>query len=107
MRRAQFGACGELCLAACLRELVPWTHGEAIVAAIDAVADGFTEFVRDRTLVLDRQIGNAAPRIELVGRRKCRSRADILARGAGAAMIDVALIARQVGCAEDRAEEQP
>ena len=86
-RRAQFVARGEFRLAAFLRELVPRTHGEAIVAAIDAVADALAEFVRDRPLVLDGEIGNAAPRIELVGRGKCRGRADIEAGVAGAAMI--------------------
>jgi len=36
-RAAQVVARSELRLAAGLRELVPWAHGEAIVAAIDAV----------------------------------------------------------------------
>ena len=70
-----------------LRELVPRADRKAIVAAIDAVADGFAEFVRDRSLVLDREIGNAAPRIELVGRRKRRRRTDVEAGPAGAAMV--------------------
>ena len=80
LRRAQFFARGEFGLAPGLRELVPRAHREAIVAAIDAVADRFAEFVRDRALVLDGEIGNAAPRIELVGRRetprsgRCRGR---------------------------------
>ena len=47
------------------------------------------KFVRDRALVLDRQIRNAAPRIELVGRGERRGRADLLAGIAGAAMIAV------------------
>src|SRR5205814_7112873 len=94
-RLTQFRARGELGLAALLRKLVPGADGEAIVAAIDAVADAFSEFVRNGPLVLDGEIGDAAPRIERVRRGKCRSRADVLARGAGAAMIDVGLIARQ------------
>ena len=60
-----------------LRELVPGADGEAIVAAVDAVADRVAEFARDRALVLDGKIGDAAPRIELVGRGKCRGRADV------------------------------
>ena len=68
--RAQFVARGEFGFAAGLRELVPRADREAIVAAIDAVADRFAKLVRDRALVLDGEIGNAAPRIELVGRRE-------------------------------------
>ena len=79
----------KFCLAADLRELVPGADGEAIVAAIDAVADRFAEFARDRPLVLDGQIRDAAPRIELVGRGEGRGRADVQAGVAGAAMIDI------------------
>ena len=86
-RRAQFRARGQFRFAAFLRELVPRAHREAIVAAIDAVADALAEFVRDRALVFDREIGNAAARIELVGCGECRGRADVLAGVAGAAMI--------------------
>ena len=88
-------------------ELVPRAHREAIVAAIDAVADRFAEFVRDRSLVLDGEIGDAAPRIELVGRGKCRRRTDVEAGPAGAAMIGLGIIARQLERGEDRAEKQP
>ena len=64
------------------RELVPRADGEAIVAAIDAVADRGAELARDRALVLDGQVGDAAPRIELVGRREGVGRADVeAARG--------------------------
>ena len=86
-RRPQFRARGEFCFAAFLRKLVPRAHRETIVAAIDAVADALAKFVRDRALVLDRQVRNAAPRIELVGRGERRGRADLLAGIAGAAMI--------------------
>ena len=96
IRRAQVVARGEFCLVAGLRELVPRADREAIVAAIDAVADGFAKFARDRSLVLDGEIGNAAPRIELVGRGKRRGRADVEAGPARAAMIGVGLIARQI-----------
>src|SRR6202040_2915964 len=49
-----------------LGKLVPRAPRETIVAAEDAVADKRTQFVRDRPLVLDRQIRDAAPRIELI-----------------------------------------
>ena len=77
IRRAQGVARGEFGFAAGLRELVPRAGGETIVAAIDAVADRLAEFVRYRSLALDREVGNAASRIELVGCGKRRGRTDI------------------------------
>ena len=53
-----------------LGELVPRAHGQAVVAAEHAVADGLAELGWDVALVLDRQVGDAAARIELVGRRE-------------------------------------
>ena len=50
-------------------EAVPRADRQAIVAAIDAVADRRPELVRDRPLMLDRQIGDAAPRIDPVRAR--------------------------------------
>ena len=71
--------------AAC--ELVPRAHRQAVVAAIDAIADRRAKLPRDVALVLDREVGDAAPRIELVGRRKRSGRADVEAGAAGAAVI--------------------
>ena len=68
-------------------ELVPRADGQAVVAAIDAVADRRAEFVRDRPLVLDGEVGDAAPRIEPVGRGKGVGRAGVEAGAAGAAMV--------------------
>ena len=79
-RRLQVVARDELRLGGAAGELVPGADGEAVVAAIDAVADRLAEFARDRPLVLDGQVGDAAPRVELVGRRegvrsgRCRGR---------------------------------
>src|SRR3984893_11053626 len=105
--RAQVLARGELALAPRLRELVPWANRKAIVAAIDAVADRFAEFARDRPLALDRQVGDAAPGIELVGSWKRRRRADVGAGRTGAAMIGLSVIAGQIERGEDRAQKQP
>ena len=71
----------------CARELVPRADRQAVVAAIDAVADQRPQRNRDHPLVLDRQIRDAAPRIELVGRRERRGRAGVEAAPAGAAMV--------------------
>src|SRR5882724_13417870 len=105
--RAQLVARGELGLAAFLRELVPGAGRETIVAAIDAIADRLAKLVRDRSLVLDGEVGNAAPRVELVGRGKRRGRTDVETGLARAAMIGLGLVARQVERGVDRAEKQP
>jgi peptide-methionine (S)-S-oxide reductase len=60
-------------------ELVPRADRQAIVAAIDAVAHLGAQVLGHRALVLDRQVGNAAPRIQPVGRGKGIGRADIQA----------------------------
>src|SRR5579862_596604 len=55
------GARSQFRLARDLREFVPGANREAIIAAIDAVADGRPEFDRDVTFVLDGEIGDATP----------------------------------------------
>ena len=97
----------KLHLARGLRELVPGADGEAIVAAIDAVADRLAKLSRDRPLVLDGEVGNAAARIEPVGRRESARRAGVEAGAAGAAMVVFGRVGGKRGGGEDRAEEQP
>ena len=63
-------------LAAGLGELVPGADRKTIVAAEDPVADAGAQFGGDVVLVLDGQIGDAAPGIEPVGRRESVGRAD-------------------------------
>src|SRR5215469_11519610 len=58
------------------RELVPRAHELTVIAAEDAVADRGTKLHRDRTVMLDGEIGDAAPRIEPI-------RSHDRARGAG------------------------
>src|SRR5690349_20949126 len=87
LRSAQFIAGGKSGFAAGLRKLVPGAGGKAVVAAVNAIADGLAKRVRDRSLVLDGQIGDAAPRVELVRRRECRGWTDVETGAAGAAMI--------------------
>src|SRR5205823_12340295 len=48
------------------REPVPWADRLAIVAAVDPVADQRTQLLGNRALVLDGQVRDAAPRVELV-----------------------------------------
>ena len=77
LRRHEIVARGELRLARGFGKFVPRADREAIVAAIDAIADGFAEFARDMSLMLDGEIGNAAARIELIGRREGLGRTDV------------------------------
>ena len=49
-------------------EFVPGADGEAIIAAIDAVAEKGAEVGGDRAMVFDGQVRNAAPRINLLSR---------------------------------------
>ena len=51
------------------------------------------------------EIGDAAARIELIGRREGIGRADIEAAPAGAAMVALGRVGRQFGGGVDRAEQ--
>ena len=88
-------------------ELVPRADREAVVAAIDAVADSGRSSAGIVPLVLDREVGDAAPRIEPVGRGKRRRRAGIQAAPAGPAVIGRRRVGRQIERRLDLAEEQP
>ncbi len=52
-------------------EAIPWAGVEAVVTAVDAVADGAAEFVRNGTFVFDGEVGDAAGGIELAGGGDC------------------------------------
>ena len=106
-RRGQFGAGVKLRLARHGCKAVPWAHREAIVAAIDAIAHRHAEFARNVSLVLDGEIGNAAPRIDFVRCGEGLRRADVEAAAAGTAMIRFGLVGLDLERGEDRAEEQP
>ena len=103
-RRLEIGAGGEFHLPARFGELVPRADGQAVVASVDSVSHLRPERPIDRPLVLDREVGDAAPCIQPVGRRESLGRADV---EAGAAMVALRLIVRQFQIGEQRAEEQP
>ena len=67
-------------------ETVPGTDRQAIVAAIDAVADRFAVFQRNLAFMLDGEIGDAFARVELAAAIERLRRADIEAARAGAAV---------------------
>ena len=106
-RRAQIVARLQLGLACRAGELVPGADREAVVAAVDAIAHRGAELPRYVPLVLDREIRDAAPGIELVRRRERVGRAHLQAGAAAAAMIGLRRIGRQREVGEDLAEEQP
>ena len=58
-------------------------------------------------LVLDGEVGDAAPRIEPVGGGEGVGRADIQAAAAGAAAVGLRLVGRELERREERAEEEP
>ncbi len=97
----------ELRLAADAREFVPGADRQAIVAAIDAVADAFPQFPGNRPLMLDRQIGDATARVQLIRRRKGAGRAGVEAGAADSAVVALGRVRPQVEIGEQRAEEKP
>src|SRR5688500_3119742 len=68
-----------------LGKTIPRTDELAVVAAVDPVADERPQFFRDRALVLDGEVGDAAPRLELVWAADRLRRAHVDAALAGAA----------------------
>src|SRR5262245_6082887 len=73
----------EVLLAARPSEAVPRTDELAVVAAVDAVADERAQLLRDRALVLDGEVRDAAARVELVGAADRLRRAHVDAALAG------------------------
>jgi hypothetical protein len=88
-------------------KFIPRTDGQTIVAAIDAIANRGPKFFRDRSLMFNCQIGNAAPGIELVRRCKGLGRTSGLAGGAAATMVWLRRINIKLKRGVNRAEKQP
>ena len=89
------------------RELVPRAHRQAVVAPVDAVAQAAAELLRHRPRMLDRQVGDAPPRIEPERRGEGVGRARPLAGVARAAGLRRRHVRRQRQRRVDRAQEQP
>jgi hypothetical protein len=77
------------------REAVPRAGELAVVAAVDAVAQQRPQRLGMRALELDGQVGNAAPRVEPIGRDDGAGRAGVDAGAAGAAVVGDRRIGRQ------------
>jgi len=93
--------------AAFAREPVPGARRQAIVAPVNAVADGRAQLDRDRAFELDGQIGNAAARIDLERRSDGGGRAGGDAPDAGAAAIFLGRIRVKFERRDDFRQEQP
>ena len=87
-------------------KLVPGADQLAVITAVDTVAQQRPQFQRDRAIVLDRQVGNAAARIEPVRRDDGLGRADVDAGAALAAVAGFRLGQRQRQIDIDFAEEE-
>ena len=91
---------------AALGELVPGTDELAIVAAVDAVADQGAQLHRNWPAVLDGEIGDTAPGVQLIGRNDGLGGANIDAAGATAAVRRAGLRGGQRKIHEDFTQEE-
>src|SRR6185295_16215271 len=85
----------EVRLGARLRELVPRADELAVVAAVDPVPHQRAQVLRDRALVLDGEVRDAASRVELIGTDDGAGRADVHAFRARAAVLALSFVDRQ------------
>ena len=89
------------------REFIPGADCQAIITTIDAIAHGLAELLRDRAVMFDREVGDAAPRIQPIGRREGLGGADIKAARARAAMINFCRISAEIERGVNLAQKQP
>ena len=90
-----------------LGEAVPGTGVEAVVAAVDAVADGATEFQWDTSFVLDGEIGNAALCGQLSRGGDSLGRAGLDTGGAFSAVVSRCFIGFELQRGKELAKEKP
>ena len=94
-------------LAAEFGEAVPGADVEAVVAAVDAVADEGAEVEGDGALVFDGEVGDAAGGVEVVGARDGVGGAGGHAGGAFAAVVVLLFVGREGKGGEEFGEEEP
>src|SRR5687767_1537525 len=88
-------------------EPVPGTSSKAIVTPVDAVADRGAQFLRNRAFELNRQIRNAAPRIQLKWGGDRLRRTCIQAARACATEVFLRLVGLDFNRADDLREKKP
>ncbi len=86
----------EVFLGGAARELVPRTNQLAVIAPVDAIADGTAKLDRNRPGQFDGEVGNTAPCVESIGRDDGAGGARGHAGGARPAVRAARLIAGQV-----------
>ena len=87
-------------------DLIPRTDFLADVAAVDVRADGRRELVGNRAALLDRQVRNAARRVEHAGRDERVRRTRLEAQRARAALIERRRVDLERQAADDLARER-
>src|SRR5205809_92582 len=90
-----------------LRELVPRAEELAIVAAEDAIAESAAKPFGNGSGIRDREPGDAATRIEHIGRNDGFCRTDVDAAATAAAVIRRRRIRRKRQVREDLPDEEP
>ena len=90
-----------------LGEAVPGTGVEAVVAAVDATAEGAAELEGDGAFAFDGEVGEAAAGVHLTGGGDGLGGAGGDAAGAGAAVVGGFLVRGQVEGGDDFSEEEP
>ena len=100
-------ACAEVGFVGALGELVPGADQLAVVAAVDAVAHQWPHVFGNGAIVLDGQVGNAAPCVQSLRPGDRTGGTDIDAARAGAAVCRGRHIDRQRDIDVDLADEEP
>src|SRR4051812_34740513 len=88
-------------------EAVPGTDGQAIVAAVDPISDERAKVLRDRAFQLNREIGDAAARIELEGAADRLGWTGGEATGTGAATVFLRRIGIEFQSGDNLGEQKP
>src|SRR4051812_26441111 len=88
-------------------ESIPGARGEAIVAAVNAVADGGAEFDWNRAFQFDGEVRNTAARVELERRGDGGGRAGGDAADAGSAAVAFGRVGFDFRGRDNFGEEKP
>src|ERR1700683_4108046 len=99
-------AWAEVFLAGWARKFIPGTDQLAVVAAVDAIADGAAKLRWNGAFEFDGEVGNAAPRIQPIGRDDGAGGTGGQAGAAGAAMRARGRIGGQSKVQVNLAEEE-
>src|SRR5580693_2760856 len=88
------------------RELIPRTDQLAVIASVNAIADRAAKFLRNTAGQLNGQVGDAAARIETIGRDDGARRAGGNTSAARAAVGRARLVRRQFKIQIDLTEKK-